>query len=113
LLQNLDGFALTLELYSTINAPVRAIIILIIPKAYLKEVHYAYTVGMPSGRFLPLDLGMYTLLAGIGFQGMNFFSESTKSPLPSGFKITNPSTPGVFFPWFSCVHLLTARSMLL
>ena len=28
-----------------------AIIALIIPKAHLKKVHYAYIVGIPSGRF--------------------------------------------------------------
>ncbi len=62
--------SITIALWKSITIALRAsadrymiivhfiLIAIIIPKAYLKEVHYAYTVGIPRGRFLPLGLGI-------------------------------------------------------
>ena len=66
---------------------------------------------MPSGRCLPLLFGMYTRRTGLARQGWKVARWSTSSPRARGVFTTILSTPGVFFPAFACVTLLTLSSM--
>lgn len=55
------------------------------------------TVGMPSGRFLPLVLGISTLRVGLGFPPFQLFTRIT---LASGVLTISLSMPAVALPRF-------------
>ena len=65
------------------------------------------TVGMPSGRCLPLDFGMYTRRTGFDRQGWKVARQSTSRPRAAGVFTTTLSTPGVPLPALTCVTRLT------
>jgi hypothetical protein len=74
---------------------------------------WSKTVGMPSGRSLPLALGMYTRRAGWAFQGwVCRWSLSAIIALDCGVVMTTRSTPAVLRPALSCVTLRTLTSVL-
>ena len=69
------------------------------PERKLKEVHYAQTVGMPSGRCFPSGLGMYTRRTACGwyvFFPSSSASSSSHFSTPYASMCSNdcPSTPG-------------------
>jgi hypothetical protein len=70
-------------------------------------------IAIPSGRSLPLALGIYTRRAGWAFQGwVCRWSLSAVIALDCGVVMTTRSTPAVLRPALSCVTLRTLTSVL-
>jgi hypothetical protein len=68
-------------------------------------------VGIPSGRFSSLPgFGIHTRRVGLDFPVI--LSSLANFKRISGGSDLTPSTPAVFFPWFSTVTLRTANALL-
>lgn len=82
-----------------------------IPKLSWIEVQYGHTVGIPNGRFSSRPgLGIQTLLVGLDLPVS--FNCPVSSRRAFGDSDLTPSTPAVFFPWFSTVTRRTASTLL-
>ena len=82
-----------------------------LPQTLLKEVQCEYTVGIPRGRFsFRPGFGIKTLRVGFDFPVID--SSLASSRRATGDMDLTPSTPAVFFPWFSCVTRRTAKTLL-
>ena len=62
--------------------------------------------GIPNGRFVPSDLGIYILFKGWVLDLLR--NSSAARCLRFGVVQISPSIPGVNFPEFSCATILTA-----
>ena len=70
------------------------------------------TVGMPSGRSLPLDFRNVHPPHGLRPPGLVGGQMVHQPPLAAGVFTTSLSTPGVSLPALTCVTLLTLMRML-
>ncbi len=70
-----------------------------------------HTVGIPKGRFSSRPgFGIQTLRVGFDFPVI--LSSLASSRRAAGGRDFTPSTPAVFFPWFSTVTRRTAKTLL-